>query len=239
MHCDSLGLLDHLLHVVMLLFSCVSREDGKLVELDAIHELNPGFHANALVGLAIHANPGVLLCVHFINDSVPLHLRLADNKATEQLVSLLGQFNSDDFLGLEGLVKLVEFLLSCFFCGHSLVFREIEERAHLLPNCIKRCKGFLDFSSCSLLLNQMQDGNDVDQILLVVTRAVGRHLELGSVRKLNLYLFRFPLLKKISRGNIRDGPPNGRRALLAFNVLEAFRRGLEVRAHSKLPEQSL
>ncbi len=129
-----LELLDHLLHVVTLLFSCVSREDGELVELDAIHEQNPGFDANALVGLAIHAKPGVL-CVHFIHNSVSLRLRLADNKATEQLVSLLGQFDSNDFLGLEGLVEFVELLLSCFFCGHGLVFREIKERAHLLPNC--------------------------------------------------------------------------------------------------------
>ncbi len=30
---------------------------------------------------------------------------------------------------------LVELLLSCFFLGHGLVFREIKERAHFLPNC--------------------------------------------------------------------------------------------------------
>jgi hypothetical protein len=100
--------------------------------------------------------------VHFIHDSIPLHSRLANNKAAEQLVSLLGQFNIDGFLGLEGLVKLAELLLSCFFCGHSLVFREIKERAHLLPNCNLRCKGFLDFDSCSLLLDQMQDKNGMD-----------------------------------------------------------------------------
>ncbi len=64
---------------------------------------NTGFHVNALVGLAIHTNPGVL-CVHFIHNSVPLRLRLADDKATEQLVSLPGQFDRDDFLGLAGLV---------------------------------------------------------------------------------------------------------------------------------------
>ncbi len=82
----------------------------------------------------------------------------------------------------------------------------------------------------------MQDGNDVEQILLVVTRAVGRHLELGSVWKLDLDLFCFPLLEKISRGNIWDGRSSGRRARLVFNVLEAFRQGHEVRAHSALPE---
>ncbi len=72
--------------------------------------------------------------MHFVNDPVPLRSDLANNKATEQLISLLGHFDSEDFLGLEGLIKLVEFLLSCFFRGHSLIFREIEERAHFLPN---------------------------------------------------------------------------------------------------------
>jgi hypothetical protein len=72
--------------------------------------------------------------VHLVYDPVPLRLHLADNKATEQLVSLLGLFDRKGFLGLEGLVKVNELLFPCFFFGHSLVFREIEEGAHLLPN---------------------------------------------------------------------------------------------------------
>jgi hypothetical protein len=71
----------------MLLFSCVSREDGELVELDAIHELNPGFHVKSLVRFAIHANPGVL-CVHLVYYPVPLYSRLANDKAMKQLVCL-------------------------------------------------------------------------------------------------------------------------------------------------------
>jgi hypothetical protein len=134
MHRDSLGLLDCLLHVVTLLFSYISREDSELVELDAIHERNPGLQVNALVGLAIDANLRVL-CVHFIHDPVPLHLRLAYIEATEQLVSLLGLFDHDGFLGLEGLVKLVELLLSCSFLGCGLIFRKVKERANFLPNC--------------------------------------------------------------------------------------------------------
>ena len=90
---DSLGLLNHLLHVVMLLFSCVSREDGELVEIHAVHEGNLGTHMKALVGTAIHADPQIL-CVHFIHDPVPIPSRLANNKATEQLVSLLGLLDS-------------------------------------------------------------------------------------------------------------------------------------------------
>ncbi len=94
MSCDLLGLLDCLLHVVTLLFSCISREDGKLVELDAIYERNLGFHANTLVGFAVDANPGIL-CVHLVYNPVPLRLHLADNEATEQLISLLGLFDHE------------------------------------------------------------------------------------------------------------------------------------------------
>ncbi len=44
---------------------------------------------------------------------------------------------------------------------------------------------------------------------------------------------------KISRGNIRDGRPNERRALLTFGILQAFQGGLEVETHGVLPEWSL
>ena len=71
MHSDLLGFLDCLLHVETLLLSSVSREDGEHVELNAIHEWDPGFHANPLVGFAVHANPGVL-CVHLVYNPVPL-----------------------------------------------------------------------------------------------------------------------------------------------------------------------
>jgi hypothetical protein len=79
----------------------------------------------------------------------------------------------------------------------------------------------------------------MDEIFLVVPRAVGRHPKLCPIGKFNLDLFHFLLLKKISQGNIWDGRPNGRRALLALGVLEGLRRGLEVRTHGILPEQSL
>ncbi len=133
-HRDSLGLLDFLLHVVKLLFSGVSREDGELVELDAVHERNPGMHVNALVCLAAHADPQIL-CVHLVDNSVPLRLRLANNEATEQLVSLLGLCNSNVFLGLEGFLEFVELLILYLFLGRGLVVREFKERANLLPNC--------------------------------------------------------------------------------------------------------
>jgi hypothetical protein len=113
---DLLGLLNRLLHVVMLLFSCVSREDSELVELDAVHEGNPGTLAKALVGTAIHANPWNL-CVHLIHNSVPIGLRLADDETMEQLVSFMGLLDGDVLLDLEGFLEIGQFssffLLSC------------------------------------------------------------------------------------------------------------------------------
>jgi hypothetical protein len=58
----------------------------------------------------------------------------------------------------------------------------------------------------------------MDKIFLIVPRALGEHLELCPIGEFDLDLFCFPLLMKISRGNIRDGRPNGRRALLALGV---------------------
>ncbi len=80
MHCNSLGLLDCLLHVVMLLFSCVSRDDGELVELNAVHEGDLVTDANSFVGLAVHSDPWIL-CVHLIHDPIPLRLHLAKDEA--------------------------------------------------------------------------------------------------------------------------------------------------------------
>jgi hypothetical protein len=111
----------------MLLFSCVSKDDGELVELDAVHERNPGLYTDSLVGFAIDANLGIL-CVRLIHNTVPLRLRLADDKATEQFVCLLGLIDREEFLGLEGLVKVGKLLLPNFLLGRSLVFREVEEK---------------------------------------------------------------------------------------------------------------
>ncbi len=88
-------------------------------------------------------------------------------------------------------------------------------------------QSFLDFGSCSLLLDQSQNSNDVDKVFLIVPRAVGGHLELCPIRKFNLHLLGFPLLMEISGGNIRDGRPNGRHAFLAFGIFQALRGGLE------------
>jgi hypothetical protein len=143
----------------------------------------------------------------------------------EQLVSLLGLINREGFFCLEGLVEVAELLFPCFLLGRSLVFREIEKGAHLLPDFHQRCEGFLDFGSCSLLLNQSENSNDMDEISLIVPRAVGEYLELCPLKEFDVDLFRFPLLMKISRGNIQDGRPNGRRALLALGVFLGLLEG--------------
>ncbi len=80
---------------------------------------------NALVGLAIHTNPWVL-SVHLIYECVPLRLRLVNNRATEQLISLLDLCNSHVSLGLEGFLEIIEFLFSCFFLSLSLVFWKLK-----------------------------------------------------------------------------------------------------------------
>ncbi len=49
MHSDLLGFLDRLLHVEMLLLSGVSREDGELVELNAVLEGQPRLNVKAFV----------------------------------------------------------------------------------------------------------------------------------------------------------------------------------------------
>ncbi len=165
--------------------------------------------------------------MHLVYDPVSLHLHLAGSKATEQLVSLLGLFDREGFLGLEKLVEVVELLLSCFLLDHTLIFREVEEGAHLLPNFYQRREGFLDFGSCSFLLDQSQNGNDGDEVFLVVSRAVGGHLELRPVRMFNLDLLGLPLFVKISWGNIRDGWPHKQLALLVFGIFQVFWRGLE------------
>ncbi len=156
--------------------------------------------------------------MHLVYNPIPLRSCLADDEATEQLVSFLGLIDHEGFLGLEGFVEVAELLFSCFLLGRSLVFRETEKGAQLLPDFHQRCEGFLDLGSYSLLLNQLENDNDVDKIFLVVPRAVGGHLELCPIGEFNLDLFRFLLLMKISWGNIWDGWPNGRRANLALSV---------------------
>jgi hypothetical protein len=147
-----LGFLDRLSHVVMLLLSGVRRKDGQLVELDAVQKRRPGTNANALIRTSIHANPGVL-GVHFVGNLVPLNLRIADNKATEHLVRLLGFGDRKALLSLEDLHVLGKHLPPDFLCSFGLVFRELEIGLHFSSNFENRIPGHLDIRRQSFFLD--------------------------------------------------------------------------------------
>jgi hypothetical protein len=166
MHRDLLGLLDCLLHLVMLLFSCISREDGELVEFNVVHEGDPGTDANSFVGLAAHSNPWIL-CVNFIHNPIPLRLCLTNDKAMGQLVSLLGLRNSNVFLGLEGFLEICKLFLASFsvailLSGNSkrgiisFLTAKKATKASLtsaaVPFCSTRCRTAMMWMSYSLLL---------------------------------------------------------------------------------------
>ena len=61
-----------------------------------------------------------------MHNLVPLHLHLANNEATEQLVRLLGFFNCKIALGLEDFLVIKKLLLALLLLGLSLVVRELE-----------------------------------------------------------------------------------------------------------------
>jgi hypothetical protein len=97
--CDSLGFLDYLMHVEMLLLSGISREDGELGELDAVLEGQPGTYARAFVWIAVHANLWVL-GMHFVDNLVPLSLQIPDDKTTKHFVHLWASATATPFLDL-------------------------------------------------------------------------------------------------------------------------------------------
>jgi hypothetical protein len=108
MHSDLLGFLDHQLHVERLLLSGISSKDSELVELDAVLEGQPRLHAKAFVRLTVHTYPGIL-AVHFLHNLFLFHLRLTNNKATEQHVRLQGLCYLKFAGSLEVFVDLREF----------------------------------------------------------------------------------------------------------------------------------
>jgi hypothetical protein len=79
MHCDSLGFLHGLDHIIALLLSGVHRKNGQLVELDAVQKCWPETDSNSLVGNPIHSDPRVL-GVHLLDNLIPLGLLVTDNK---------------------------------------------------------------------------------------------------------------------------------------------------------------
>ncbi len=79
----------------------------------------------------------------------------------------------------------------------------------------------------------------MDEVFLVVSVSKSGHLEVGSVRNLDLDLLGFPFLVQIYRGDIRDRGSGDQLPLLPFGILEAFQQALEVGTHGVLPEWSL
>jgi hypothetical protein len=174
-----------------------------------------------------------------MNKLVPLSLLLAKDKATEQFVRLLGFSNHNTLLGLEDVLVLKKLLLLLFFLGLCLVIREFKKWLHFPSNFNQNLKCLPNILFCSFLLNDVQDSNDVDEVFLVVPVSKSSHLEVGSIRQLDLDFLGFPFLVQIYGGDIRDGGSSDQLPLLAFGVLQAFRRGLEVGTHGVLPEWSL
>jgi hypothetical protein len=177
----------------MLLLSGISREDGELVELDAVLEGQPKLHAKAFVRLNVHANPRVL-AVHFLHNLVPLHLHLANDKTMEQLVRLQGLHYRKFTGGLEVFIDCRELFLLLILLNLCFAFWGLMERFQLLPDFKYGPKYFSNILYGPLLLEETLDGDDVDKIFFVVPLAKGGHLEISPIGKLDLDLLGVPLL---------------------------------------------
>jgi hypothetical protein len=222
----------------MLLLSGVSREDGELVELYAVLKKQPGMYARAMVWLAVHANPRIL-GMQFMDNLVTLSLQLANDNATEQFVRRPSFSNRKTPLGREDLLVLEKLLLSLPFLGLCLVIRGFKKWLHFSSNFNQSLKCCPNVLFHPYLLDDVKDGNDVDKVFLVVPVSKSGHLRAGAIRHLDLDLLGFPFLVQIYRGDIQDRGLGYQLPLLAFGVLQAFQRGLEVGTHGVLPEWSL
>ena len=139
-----------LLHVEMLLLGGISREEGELVELNAVLEGQPRLHAKTFVRLTIHANPRVL-GVHLVYNLDPLHPCLANNKTTE-LIHLQG-LRYHKFAGvLEVFLDRRERFPMLILLGLCFTFWGLEEWFQLLPHFNYNLKGLPNFLNGPLLL---------------------------------------------------------------------------------------
>jgi hypothetical protein len=134
-----------------------------------------------------------------------MHSQLANNEATEQFVRLLGFHDCNTLLGLEDFLVLEKLLLLLLFLGLCLVVKEFEKWLHFPSNFNQNLKCFPDILFHPLLLDDLQDGNDVDKVFLIVPISESGHLEVGSVRQLDLDLLGFLFLVQIYGGTYRMG----------------------------------
>jgi hypothetical protein len=88
--------------------------------------------------------PGVL-GMHFVDNLVPLNLRIADNKTMEHLVCLLGFGDRVTLLRLEDLFILGKYLLLDSLHGLGLIFRALKIGLHFPSNFDNSIPGHFDF----------------------------------------------------------------------------------------------
>jgi hypothetical protein len=219
------------------LLSSINRNDNEPVELDAVLEGQPGTYARALVWIDVQANPRVL-GMYFADNPVPLSLWIAEAKTTEHFVSLLGFSNHNTLLGLDDFLVLEKLLLPILFLGFCLIIRELKEWLHFPSNFNQSLKSLPNIPFHPFLLDDAQDSNDANKVFLGVPISKSGHLEVGSVRHLDLDLLGFLCLVQIYGGDIRDRGSGNQLPLLVCGILEAFWRGLKVGTHGVLPEWS-
>jgi hypothetical protein len=193
MYRDSLGFLDCLRHLVMLLFSCVDGEDGQLVELDAVQKGGPGTEMNSLMGDTVHTNPGIL-GVHLLHNLVPVGSLVPNDKQAKHLIGLACHSNCCALFCLEDALVLFHRSLVEFLGFLGLVGRDLQERRHFLPGGRERQPGRLDFLCEPFLLNDAKDCDDMDKVIFVHTGGERGHGEVGAIWRLDLDLLPFLFL---------------------------------------------
>jgi hypothetical protein len=74
---------------------------------------------------------------------------------------------------LEGFLEIEKLLLALLHLGLRLVIWGLKEQFQLIPHFNHNLKGLLDISVCPFLLKEMLDGDDANEVFLVVPLTVG------------------------------------------------------------------
>ncbi len=130
--------------------------------------------------------------MNFLHNLVPLHLHLANNKTTEQL--LQGLHYHKFVVGLEVFLDCGELFPSLILLGLCLAFWSLEEWFQLILYFNYGLKCIPNVLYGHLLLKKMLDVKDVNQLFLIVPLAKGGHLEISPIGQLDLDLLGVYLL---------------------------------------------
>ncbi len=84
------------------------------------------------------------------------------------------------------------------------------------PKLSQNFKCLLGILFHSFLLDDAQDGNDMDKVFLVVPNSKGSHLKVCSIGQLDLNLLGCPVFIQTRGGDIWDGGTGNQLPLLAF-----------------------